>query len=256
MQFDFGQNWENFSKEKLTQESIKQAREHFKALIEGCNIKGKRFIDIGFGQGLSLIFAQEAGAEVTGIDINPKCNDVFKRNMALFKIEKLPKTLTGSILDDIFIKRLKIKSYDIVHSWGVLHHTGDMYRAIDNACSLVAPNGVLIIAIYNKHWTSPIWKLIKYFYNISPVLIKKMLIYFFYPIIFCAKFVATGKNPLRMTRGMDFFYNVVDWIGGYPYEYAFQKQITDNLKEKGFKRVKFVPARLPTGCNEYVFIKE
>ncbi len=54
---------------------------------------------------------------------------------------------------------------------------------------------------------------------------------------------------------MDFFYDVVDWIGGYPYEYASISEIDDMLTNLGFKCTKMIPAKLPTGCNEFIFKK-
>lgn len=255
MQFDFGQNWKEFSESRLSQEKVKQAREHFHALMEDVELKGKRFLDIGFGQGLSLMLAHQAGAQVTGMDINPKCAEVVQKNQALLGIEGHLEAVVGSILDTSLVEKLKKNPYDIVHSWGVLHHTGDMYRAIDNACSLVAPQGNLVIAIYNRHWSSSLWKAIKWFYCSSPKLIQKLLVYLFFPIIFVAKFLVTGENPLRMSRGMDFFYNVVDWVGGYPYEYASTDEMVNCLAAKGFALVRKVPAKVPTGCNEFVFAR-
>ena len=78
---------------------------------------------------------------------------------------------------------------------------------------------------------------------------------FFYPIIWLAKYLVTGENPKKMTRGMDFFYNVVDWVGGYPYEYASIKEIEELMSQFRFRTIKIIPSQVPTGCNEFVFVK-
>jgi 2-polyprenyl-6-hydroxyphenyl methylase/3-demethylubiquinone-9 3-methyltransferase len=256
-QFDFGQNWDEFSKNALKQKNIEQAIEGFSRLISNSELENKTFIDIGFGQGLSLLLATKLGATTIGVDINPKCKKVLEYNRNLFPEIKDTeiKVIVGSILDNAVIEEIKTvqSRYDIVHSWGVLHHTGDMWKAIEVCSSLVNTNGKLIIAIYNKHWSSKFWWFIKLIYNYSPKLIRKMMIYFFYLIIIIAKFFVTFRNPLKNQRGMNFYYNVIDWVGGYPYQYASENEIIEFLKKKGFKLLKFFKSQVPTGCYEYVF---
>lgn len=112
-----------------------------------------------------------------------------------------------------------------------------------------------MLSIYNSHWTSPIWRLIKWTYNKSPALLQKCFIAILYPIIFVAKFLVTRENPLKKERGMDFYHDVIDWIGGYPYEYACANEIFKHLERHGFTQMRFFPAQVPTGCNEFVFRK-
>ncbi len=260
-QFDFGENWRNFSEHALSQDKIKQAREDFKHLIQGIDLKDKTFLDIGFGQGLSLLIATELGAKTVGCDINPMCGDVLDRNRKYFnsiKKNQIPMVI-GSILDDAVIDKIKLNSssnngkYEMVYSWGVLHHTGKLKKAIENSCKLVDENGYLVIALYNRHWSSRVWLFIKWFYGKSPDIVRKIMIKILYPVIWIAKLIVTGKNPRQQSRGMDFYYDVIDWVGGYPYEYQSMQETKDMLKQYGFKCIKFIPANVPTGCNEYVF---
>jgi 2-polyprenyl-6-hydroxyphenyl methylase/3-demethylubiquinone-9 3-methyltransferase len=253
MQFDFGQNWKEFSEKRLSPEKVTQARGHFRELMLGVDLVGRTFLDIGFGQGLSLLLAHQSGAQVTGVDINPKCAEVVTRNKAVVGVVEPIETVVGSILDTDCLAKLADRRFDVVHSWGVLHHTGKMYQAIDNACALVADNGHFVLAIYNRHWSSLPWRAIKWLYCVLPAFLQKFMIWFFYPVIMVAKFLATGKNPFSMTRGMDFYYNVIDWVGGYPYEYANISEMEKYLAGRGFRLKKAIPARVPTGCNEFVF---
>lgn len=260
-QFDFGENWREFSHHALTDERVAQAKAHFAELTAGIELKGKTFLDIGFGQGLSLLSAAVLGAEVTGCDINPKCGEVLATNRSRFPDlapAEIP-VVIGSILSASIVGNLKERTqggfYDIVHSWGVLHHTGDMRRAVANAASLVRPGGHLIMALYNRHWTSPAWTLIKWCYVHCPAFLKKLMTTIFIPIIYLAKYAVTGENPKKQTRGMDFYYNVIDWVGGYPYEYASIAETKAMLADLGFACLKAVPAEVPTGCNEFVFVK-
>ena len=75
----------------------------------------------------------------------------------------------------------------------------------------------------------------------------------FYPIIWLAKLLVTKGNPKKQPRGMDFFYNVIDWIGGYPYEYSSIQRVNRFMSNIRFSNIKTIPAQVPTGCNEFVF---
>jgi len=258
MQFDFGKNWLEFSEKALTEEKINQARRDFVDLMDRIDLHGKSFLDIGFGQGLSLIVAIENGAKAVGNDVNAKCAEVLYFNALNFseiRISDLP-IVIGSILDSAVVDELKKKApnggYDIVHSWGVLHHTGDMKSAINNVTSLVKNGGYLVIALYNRHWTNPFWKGIKWFYCYSSKSIQKMMAGVLYPVIWIAKFIVSGY-PKKKSRGMDFYYDVIDWIGGHPYEYASIEEVDEIMSALGFKKIKLIPAKVPTGCNEFVF---
>jgi 2-polyprenyl-6-hydroxyphenyl methylase/3-demethylubiquinone-9 3-methyltransferase len=258
--FDFGQNWKEYSENVLDKTKFNEARLAFDELTKGISFTGKTFVDIGFGQGMSLLIATEKAAKTVGCDINSKCDEVLKTNQKIFKksTDTIP-TVVGSILETEVVDAIRAKNdgkqYDIVHSWGVLHHTGNMMKAIQNTASLVKPDGYLVLAIYNRHWSSLLWLFIKWAYCQSPKLIQILFIGIFYPIIWLAKFLVTGKSPNIKERGMDFYYDVVDWVGGYPYEYASISEMNKIMQNLGFTCVKSVSASTPTGCNEFVYQK-
>lgn len=263
MQFDFGQNWSDFSRSAATAERADEARRDFASLMEGIDLRDRSFLDIGFGQGFSLLSAASMGARVAGCDINPKCGAVLKHNLALFP-EAAGATLDveiGSILDPAVVHRLRSGvaaqgGFDVVHSWGALHHTGNMRRAIQQAASLVRPGGVLVLAIYNRHWSSRAWLLIKWLYCKSARWVQRLMVSLLYPVIWLAKLAVTGQDPKKKERGMDFFYDVVDWIGGYPYEYMSISEMEAFLDPLGFSLLRVNPAKVPTGCNEFVLRRE
>ena len=264
VQFDFGENWEDFSRNALNLKKVRQAQEDFRKLLEKIPLETCSFLDIGFGQGLSLLSAASSGARCVGLDINPRCLAVLEENRKTF-FPNVPNErlahFEGSILDPKSIQKLqshpfsKNGRFDIVHSWGVLHHSGAMLQAIRNSAALVSTQGYLVLAIYQSHWSSPLWKFIKYLYNRSPAIGRRLLISIFYPIIYLAKWTVTREDPKHKDRGMDFYYDVVDWVGGHPYEYASRNQITRYLKELGFDLVHFYPPATPIGCMEFVFRK-
>ncbi len=215
-------------------------------------LQGRSFLDIGCGSGLFSIAASRLGApHVTGMDVDPISVSTSRANADRWmKDPSQASFFQGSVLDTAWMKELGC--FDIVYSWGVLHHTGNMALAIRNAAGLVAPGGLFMIAIYNRHWSSAGWRVIKWLYNHAGNLGRKLLIWAFTPVIFLAKWLATGKNPLKMRRGMDFMHNIIDWVGGYPYEYAGLAEMQAILEKEGFQVLRALPAPVPTGCNQFV----
>ena len=114
----------------------------------------------------------------------------------------------------------------------------------------------MIVSIYNHHWTSPLWKKLKQVYCFSPTFIKKTIIYLFAPLIWVAKLCVTKKWPSKKERGMNFFFDVVDWVGGYPYEYASIKEFSRLCQYENLITVRVSAATVPTGCNEFIFRRE
>jgi 2-polyprenyl-6-hydroxyphenyl methylase/3-demethylubiquinone-9 3-methyltransferase len=263
VQFDFGQNWREFARVALTRERVDRALQEFAELLAGVPLANAAFLDVGFGQGLVLLAAARNRARVVGCDINPKCRDALASSATWFPdvaAGAIP-IVEGSILDDGVVAALRAASpngdgqFDVVHSWGVLHHTGDMRRAIRNAASLVRPSGHFVLAIYNRHWSSPAWSAVKSVYCRSPRWLQRGLVAVLKPIIWLAKLLVTGRNPERQERGMDFHYNVIDWVGGHPYEYASVGELRAQVEALGFECLRWRAAEVPTGCNEFVFVR-
>ena len=254
MRFSFGKNWQGYSKVALNPERIEQGRQALKDLLAGIPLINQSFLDIGFGQGLTAHLASQMGAKVTGVDIDLDNIDAAKNIQLKMGIASPLDLRIGSILDGKIVDQLRqLGTWNVVHSWGVLHHTGNMDLAVKNAASLVAQDGYFVCAIYNRHWSSLPWLFIKWFYNLLPAIGQQLMVSLFYPIIYLAKWLVTGKNPKDKLRGMDFFFDVVDWVGGYPYEYASCEEFRKLVEPLGFKCIKEIPAEVPTGCNEFVF---
>ncbi|MCL4531122.1 MAG: methyltransferase domain-containing protein [Chloroflexi bacterium] len=251
--FRFGENWASFSRQ-LDETRLEEAMASLTSLFGQGALKGKSFLDIGCGSGLFSIAASRLGAQpVVGIDVDRISVETSQQNASNWDGNKISFRHI-SVLDKEQVKLLG--EFDVVYSWGVLHHTGDMKQALNNAALLVRPGGSLMIAIYNRHWSSPAWKFIKWLYNHAGRFGQRMIIWIFTPVIFLAKWFTTFKNPFKMRRGMDFMHNIIDWVGGYPYEYASVSEITVALKQLGFRVAQTHPANVPTGCNEFVCVKD
>jgi len=259
-QFDFGENWISFAGKALTPQRLDEAAQAFHRLFHGIDLQGKSFLDIGFGQGLSLINAHRLGAVVTGTDINPKCREALRQSATVAGSEIDCPLVEGSILDPLTQERLRASSphgdglFDVVHAWGSLHHTGAMWKAIDASAALVRQGGTLVLAIYNPHWSSPAWSVIKWTYVHCPPPLQKLLEWSLFLPISLAKWMVTGfRNPFQQDRGMDFRHDLIDWIGGYPYEYATPDQIAHHLGTETWRLRQVFPPQVPTGCNELIF---
>jgi SAM-dependent methyltransferase len=250
--FDFGENWREFSDHALDREKLASACESLEQLIPAGRLKGATFLDVGCGSGIFAIAASIGGAaRVVGIDVSKASVETSLANVRTFAGRRDITFQHRSIFDP---EVSQLGKFDIVYSWGVLHHTGDMYKAIDIASDLVRPGGLFVVALYNRHWSSGIWKAIKWFYNHVPGFVQRLMVWLFFIVIATAKFVVTRRNPFRRKRrGMNFYYDVVDWVGGYPYEYAGKDEILEYMACRGFKCIKYVRPAVPTGCNEFVF---
>ena len=249
--FKFGENWASFSKQ-MDETHIEQAVQSLTSLFGEGALKDKSFLDMGCGSGLFSSAAARLGARsVLGLDIDPVSVETSQANAAHWLKDSSALTFRQfSALDTAQMDALG--KFDVVYSWGVLHHTGNMALALQNTARRVKPNGLLMIAIYNRHWSSPLWWAIKWLYNRAGKAGQKIIIGLMTPVIFTAKWLVTRQNPFQMRRGMDFMHNVTDWVGGYPYEYAGAEEMTSTLEKLGFELLSLRRAKVPTGCNEYV----
>lgn len=262
--FTFGQNWQRYIRRYLDSQRIEIAATSLKDLT-GDALAGKVFIDVGCGSGLFSLCAHRAGAaRVISVDVDP---DSVKACLALRRSLGDPpawEVIEGSILDPELVARLPIG--DVVYAWGVLHHTGDMYAALRNVARLLAPNGLLCIAIYNRvsnrFLNSDRWWKIKRAYNHSPRLARRAM-EIAYLSYWAAGRVYRRQNPLRVAaeykrkRGMAFMTDAIDWLGGYPYEYATVDEIVSFFHaECGLEAAKVIPTDpRGTGNNEFVFVR-
>lgn len=250
--FDFGANWQAFSDALINEQRLTTAMQSLQELLQRDRLDGASVLDIGCGSGLFAIAAHCLGAgQVVGIDINPRSIAASEANRTRLRPEAHITFLQMSILDQRAIETLG--RFDLVYAWGSLHHTGAMWDAIRNTTRLVAPGGVLVLGIYKRHMTSPIWRVIKRSYNQAPAWVQRGMIPPFAALIYIAKLLVTRRNPLEKQRGMDFWYDVIDWVGGYPYEYATADEVAAFVTRLGCRLLRVVPDATPTGINEFVF---
>jgi 2-polyprenyl-6-hydroxyphenyl methylase/3-demethylubiquinone-9 3-methyltransferase len=264
--FQFGENWKHFL-DSLNETRIVQAEKSLKKMLQVEDLHNKNFLDIGSGSGIFSLAAKRLGARVHSFDYDPEsvaCATELRRRY--FSDDPYWTIEEGSVLDSNYLNSLG--KFDIVYSWGVLHHTGQMWQALENACERVSREGKLFIAIYNDvGWRSRVWRSIKKTYNRLPRPLKT-------PFIVLLMVPGQSKGILQsvMTgrlneyiqswtqysknRGMSRWHDAVDWIGGYPYEVATAEQLIDFYKAKGFEVLQVKRPDYKLGCNELVFVRQ
>lgn len=233
--FRFGRNWKSFLS-TVDPESIHAAQASLSRLFPQGQLQGRTFFDIGCGSGLSMLAAYRLGAaKVEGVDIDQDSVDASRTLLSrhvptdrwiVSHVSVFDLTPNGSV-------------HDVVHSWGVLHHTGNMWEAIAHAADIVAPGGWLALAIYRRTPLCGFWTIEKRIYASAPAPVQT-LIRWLYKGFYILGLLATKRNPARYiagyksARGMDWHHDVHDWLGGYPYESSEPAEFCNFLERKGF----------------------
>ena len=265
--FRFGDNWRRFL-ELLDEPRIDKAQASLREMLDVSDLRGRTFLDIGSGSGLSSLAARRLGAKVFSFDFDPSsvwCTEELRRRF--FANDPNWSVRRGSVLDEEFLRT--VPDADIVYSWGVLHHTGRMYDAIRNAARKVRAGGLFYLALYRKTIFCPLWKIEKRVFSSSSERVRAVLRKAWIGKTRVA-FKLKGRDFEEMLRhygqtlpgggrGMDYFRDVDDWLGGYPYESILPRECRDFVEDLGFSLVKEnvmterVALTTSSGCDEWVF---
>lgn len=256
--FAFGENWEDFVR-TITHEQIQSATDDLQNLL-GDSIRGRRFLDVGSGSGLHSLAALRLGAsEVLALDLDPVSVKTTQRLLERFAPnEYLWRAEQRSALE---LSPEVLGTFDIVYSWGVLHHTGRMRQAMATVAHMVAPRGILALALYERSFFCPAWRVEKFIYSRSPKSIQRIAQGIYSGLYRSARRLA-GKRNLERIRGMDYSHDLHDWLGGYPYESIESAECLRFMAERSFSPLKVITRKpralglFGSGCSEFVFQKK
>jgi 2-polyprenyl-3-methyl-5-hydroxy-6-metoxy-1,4-benzoquinol methylase len=249
--FKFGKNWEKYI-DVVDSRRIDAAKRSLTEALGRESLEGLRFLDVGSGSGLFSLAAQQLGATVHSFDydeLSVRCTDELKRRFSQdndkWTIER------GSVLDNDYFGKLNV--FDIVYAWGVLHHTGAMWEAMKSVADAVGPGGLLFVAIYNDQGVvSRYWRFVKRVFN-SSVFGRAVTIVLHAPYLFGARWLFRRALRRPIERGMDLWTDMVDWLGGYPFEVATPREVVEFYAKEGFLLQAIRTCGNRHGCNEYVF---
>ncbi len=258
--FPFGRNWRQFLS-VLDESRTLEAERSLREMLGVDSLRGKTFLDVGSGSGLFSLAARRLGGRVRSFDVDADsvaCTATLRDRF--FPDDPDWMVGEGSALDAAHMKRLG--TFDVVYAWGVLHHTGDMWRAIGNVLQAVSPGGILFIALYNDQGArSRTWRRIKRLYCTGPVG-RACVLSAFIPFYFLRGLLSDLRRfrdpreryrDYRRERGMSLWHDWIDWLGGYPYEVATPEAVTGFMRDRGFSLVTLKDRRQGSGNNEFVF---
>ena len=261
--FGFGENWKAFS-ETIDQERLDEAKKSLQYTFRLDDFTGRVFLDIGCGSGLFSLAATQLGARVISIDYDPDSIACAEHLRDVHGVQEQNWSVhQGSILDDALVS--EIGKADLVYSWGVVHHTGNMKKAISNVASLVSQGGSLCLAVYNQQGgASRRWLRIKQLYNQIPGMMKPIYVLAVASVFECRFAIVRAlkfQNPLPISewkkkkkdRGMSAWHDWVDWVGGLPFEVASPEDVILQLRPEGFVLENLKTVGGGWGCNEYLF---
>jgi 2-polyprenyl-3-methyl-5-hydroxy-6-metoxy-1,4-benzoquinol methylase len=261
MRFAFGKNWRSFLS-VLNETRISEAQRAIGQSLGQSDMRGQRVLDIGSGSGLSSLAMYRMGAEVTSFDYDrdsvactEQLRELHAANNSLWRVSQ------GSVLDSQFMHDLG--HFDLVYAWGVLHHTGAMWDALDLAQQRVAPGGQLLIALYNDQgWKSRFWRQVKQIYCSNRVG-RWLVTTVFYPLFALYTMMLDARNldspgtymrKYNSHRGMSILHDWRDWLGGFPFETATPEKVLEVLSRAGFD-LKSKTLTKGWGCNEFVLTR-
>lgn len=263
--FAFGRNWRAFV-ELVDDARTQAAIESLTRPLGVADLSGRTFLDVGCGSGLFSLAAHRLGARVRSVDFDVEAVAATAELRGRFAADGDWIVEEGSILDERLVAALG--RFDIVYAWGVLHHTGDLWRAMDLVSRLVAPGGLIYLSVYNDQgFASRIWRRVKRRYNKSGPLTRRLLIAGSTTYLTCSRPVqklvglvglvvhgaARGLERPPRPRGMSAKHDLIDWVGGYPFEVAKPEEVFAFLRDRGYELCHLRTCAGGIGCNEFVF---
>jgi 2-polyprenyl-3-methyl-5-hydroxy-6-metoxy-1,4-benzoquinol methylase len=229
--FAFGNNWRRFMA-GVTDEAVREAETSLTTFLELPDLRGRTFVDVGCGSGLFSYAAFRLGAKrIVSFDLDDECVQCCRQWHEKAGRPDHWQVQQGSVLDPRFLSSLG--RFDVAYSWGVLHHTGQMWQAIANSMALVDAGGFYYIALYNKaegRRGSDYWLNRKRRYLAAPRLVQRAM-ELEYMTRFLLRSLIRLQNPIaqirayRRKRGMAWRTNIIDWLGGFPYEFASVQEV-------------------------------
>lgn len=263
--FAFGENWQSYAA-TVSERHLESAREGLLELFDKDMLAGSEVLDIGCGSGLHAVAAATLGAKVLAVDLDPVC---VKTTAALINRFDVGSRVEVRELSAFELSDAELPTFDVVYSWGVLHHTGAMWDAIACGAERVRDGGLYALAIYRRTRFCPLWRVEKRIYKSLPKFGQQVVKCAYVSIADVMHMLKRGKLPHQRRReyyrkrGMSLGHDAHDWLGGFPYESANLQELEAAMSHLGFELINSHDARggrlalgiMGTGCGQYLFRK-
>jgi 2-polyprenyl-3-methyl-5-hydroxy-6-metoxy-1,4-benzoquinol methylase len=122
--------------------------------------KGKKVLEIGCGIGTDTMSFARAGAHVTAVDLTPKSLEVARQRAKVFGFEDRVKFIQANA--EKLSESVPVEPYDLVYSFGVIHHTPHPERVLDEIRKYIKPESTVKIMVYNRWSWKVLWVLFIY----------------------------------------------------------------------------------------------
>jgi len=109
---------------------------------------GKRVLEIGCGIGTDTINFARAGAEVTAVDLSEKSLELARKRAELFGLNNI--TFIQADVEQL-TRTMTAKDFDLVYSFGVIHHTPNPEIGLAQMAALLRPGGTLKLMVYHRY---------------------------------------------------------------------------------------------------------
>ena len=116
----------------------------FSRFVDFAGLAGKDVLEVGCGSGFAVQLFAEAGARVTAVDLTPWAVETTRSRLAAFGLD--------ADVDEADAERLPFASdsFDLVFSWGVIHHTTSMDTALSELVRVCRPGGRVVVMVYHR----------------------------------------------------------------------------------------------------------
>jgi 2-polyprenyl-3-methyl-5-hydroxy-6-metoxy-1,4-benzoquinol methylase len=133
---------------------------HIPRFAEFDRWNGKKVLEIGCGIGTDTINFARAGAQVTAIDLTEQSLEVARQRAKVFGLEDRIRFLQANA--EKLSETVPVERYDLVYSFGVIHHTPDPSRVLDEIRKYVTPESTVKVMVYNRWSWKVLWILLAY----------------------------------------------------------------------------------------------
>jgi ubiquinone/menaquinone biosynthesis C-methylase UbiE len=140
------------SQPRLTREWFEQVEEHryrvepfIHSIAQFTRHHGRRILEVGVGAGTDHLQWARAGTDLHGVDLTDAAIETTRARLAIYGLSSKLRRVDAEILP------FPDGSFDVVYSWGVIHHSADPERIVGEILRVLRPGGQFIGMLYGRH---------------------------------------------------------------------------------------------------------